>query len=220
MQPSEDRHGEGRGRLGIQQHCRVPLLVRHDRPAHRYSRTGVFAMDGTTQQLNAHNTESRSVCYPWHPWHDQVVVIHQARMKRILAQFRCQLESDERGRTLEIPQWMFDPVICSAMRLQVKPRVRIDALLELKALFADAAVYSDSAVLQAQPHCLTPPGEANATHPATEHSTRAVSSTPARTPLAEPSGDDTSRGSKPVDSTAAATRSEDSAIHSSGSGGK
>ena len=47
MQPSEDRHGEGRGRLGIQQRCRIPLLVLDDRPAHRCSRTGVFATDGS-----------------------------------------------------------------------------------------------------------------------------------------------------------------------------
>ena len=198
----------------------IPLLVLGDRQARRCSRTGVFAMDGTTQQLNAHNTETRSVCYPWHPWYDQAVVICQARMKRVQAQFCCQLDSDERSRPIEIPQWMFDPVVCSAMRLQVTPRVCIDALLDIKALFTDAAVYSSSDVLQAQPHCLTPPGEANATHPATEHSTRAVSSTPTRTPLAEASGDNTSRGSKPVDSTAAATPSENSATRASRSGGE
>jgi len=43
MQPSEDRHDEGRERLGIPQRRRVPLLVRDDRHAHPRSRTGVFA---------------------------------------------------------------------------------------------------------------------------------------------------------------------------------
>ncbi len=47
MQPSEDRHGEGHGRLVVQQHCRVPLLVRDDRPARLDPRTGVFAKDGS-----------------------------------------------------------------------------------------------------------------------------------------------------------------------------
>ena len=47
MQPSEDRHGGGRERLGIQQHCRVPLLVRNDRLASLDPRTGVFATDGS-----------------------------------------------------------------------------------------------------------------------------------------------------------------------------
>lgn len=46
MQPSEDRHDEGRERLGIPQRRRVPLLVRDDRPARRYSRIGVFATGG------------------------------------------------------------------------------------------------------------------------------------------------------------------------------
>jgi len=132
-----------------------------------------FVLHDTTRQSKAHNTETRSVCYPWHPWYDQAVVIRQPRMKGVLAQFLCQLEPDERNHSLEVPQWMFDPVICSAMRLQLTPRVRIDALLDLKALFADTAVYSDAALLQAQPQCLTPPGEANATHPATQHPTRA-----------------------------------------------
>ena len=47
MQPSEDRHGEGRERPAIQQRCRVPLLARDNRPARRYPRTGVFATDGS-----------------------------------------------------------------------------------------------------------------------------------------------------------------------------
>jgi len=38
MQPPEDRHGGGRGRLGSQQHCRDPLLGRIDRPARLYPR--------------------------------------------------------------------------------------------------------------------------------------------------------------------------------------
>ncbi|MCP4284486.1 MAG: hypothetical protein GY792_08550, partial [Gammaproteobacteria bacterium] len=46
MQPSEDRHGEGRRRSGVQQRCRVPLLVRNDHPVSLYPRTGVFATDG------------------------------------------------------------------------------------------------------------------------------------------------------------------------------
>ena len=37
----------GNFRPGIQQRCRVLLLGRDDRLARRYSRTGVFAMDGS-----------------------------------------------------------------------------------------------------------------------------------------------------------------------------
>ena len=51
MQPSEDRHGEGRRRPGIQQRGRFPLLVQDDRPVHRYPRTGVFATDGSIRDM-------------------------------------------------------------------------------------------------------------------------------------------------------------------------
>ena len=44
-QPSEDRHGEGHGRPGIQQRYKDSLLVRDDRPVRRDPRTGVFATD-------------------------------------------------------------------------------------------------------------------------------------------------------------------------------
>ncbi len=182
--------------------------------------TDVCASDDTTRQNNAHSTETRSVCYPWHPWYNHAVVIRQAMVKGNLAIFRGQLEPGERTKSLEIPQWMFDPVICSAIHLQVTPCVGIDALLDLKALFADATVYTDSAVLQAEPLCLTPRGEANATHSATEHSTRAVSSTPTRTAVAESCGGDTSRGGDPVDSTPVGTPTADAAIHPGGAGEK
>ena len=49
MQPSEDRHGEGRERPAIQQRYRVSLLVRDDRPARLDPRIGVFATDGSNR---------------------------------------------------------------------------------------------------------------------------------------------------------------------------
>jgi len=179
-----------------------------------------FGTRGTTRQCNTHNTETRFLCYPWHPWYDRAVVIRHAMVKGNLAIFRGQLEPDERTKSLEIPQWMFDPVVCSAMHLQATPRVSIDTLLDLKALFADTTVYTDSAVLQAEPQCLIPRGEANATHSATQHTTQSVSPTPTRTPLAEPSRDDTSRGGHPVDSTPVGTPPANAAILPGGSGGK
>ena len=103
MPPSEDRHDEDHGQLGIQQRCRDSLLVRGDRPARRYPRTGVFATDGTTCQFTAHNTETRTVCYPWHPWYGHTVAIRAARAKRDQAICHCQLEHVVRLKSLEIP---------------------------------------------------------------------------------------------------------------------
>ena len=47
MQPSEDRHGEGHGRPGIQQRYKDSLLVRDDRLVRRDPRTDVFSTDGS-----------------------------------------------------------------------------------------------------------------------------------------------------------------------------
>ena len=190
MQPSEDRRGEGRARLGIQQRCTVPLLVRDDDPVRLDPRTGVFATDGTTLQFNAHNTETRTVCYPWHPWYGHTVAIRAARAKRDQAICHCQLEHDVRLKSLEIPQWMLDPAICTAMRRRETPVVSSEALLNLKALLVHTTVCGDSAVVQNQSHSMSTKGETDATHPraTTEVSTRPISPTPTRGRLANVAG--------------------------------
>src|SRR5207237_9741807 len=45
----------------------------------------------TTQQRNTHNIESREVRYPWHPWCDRVVEVHQTLVNNV--------EVVARGRT-------------------------------------------------------------------------------------------------------------------------
>ena len=56
MQLSGDRHGGGRGLPGVQQRCRVLLLVRDDSPACRCSKTGVFATDGGIRDMTTEVT--------------------------------------------------------------------------------------------------------------------------------------------------------------------
>jgi len=186
MQPSEDRRGEGRARLGIQQRCTVPLLVRDDDPVRLDPRTGVFATDGTTLQFNAHDTETRTVCYPWHPWYGHTIAIRAARAKRDQAICHCQLEHDVRLKSLEIPQWMLDPAICTAMRRRETPVVSSEALLNLKALLVHTTVCGDSAVVQNQSHSMSTKGETDATDPRStiEGSTRHISPTSTRARLA------------------------------------
>jgi hypothetical protein len=78
--------------------------------------------------------------------------------------FHCQLEPNACINAIEIPQWMFDPVICGAMRQQETPVLSSDALLQLSALLTHAAVVEESVVVQTQSHRLTTKGEADATH--------------------------------------------------------
>ena len=144
----------------------------------------------TTQQSNAHNTETRTICYPWHPWYGYAVTIRKALAKRERAMFHCQLEPNEYLKALEIPQWMFDSVICAAMRLRETPVVSGEALLRLKTLLADVAVNRAGAVVQTQSHCMSTKGETDATYrrATTEVSTRPISPTPTRARLANAAG--------------------------------
>ncbi len=150
----------------------------------------MFATDGTTQQSNAHNTATRTICYPWHPWYGYAVTIRKALAKRKRAVFHCQLEPNEYLKALEIPQWMFDPVVCAAMRRQETPVVSGEALLHLKTLLADAAVSRAGAVVQTQSHCMSTKGETDATHrrATTAGSTRSISPPPTRARLANAAG--------------------------------
>jgi len=177
-------------------------------PACDISVPGAGGRRYTTWQFNAHITETRAVCYPWHPWYGRAVVIRTALVKRDRSLFHCQLEPDDRVKSLEIPQWMFEPTLCGRMRLQETPVVSSDALLWLKSLLTQVADSSATAVVQAQ-HSFTPAeGDADAMCPCSTAnlSIRPLSFHPAgarlagaanrgQTPGDEPPGTTTSRAS-------------------------
>jgi hypothetical protein len=139
---------------------------------------------GTSRQRNTHSTESREVHYPWHPWHDRVVAIHQSFTRNGCALFHCSIEENLKARLLEIPQWMFDPSTCCRMCLTTVPAVNSKALLDLKPLLQCTLLGSD-VVVQAQHRSLLFPGGADArvTEPTKNRSTQTVSSTPAEPDL-------------------------------------
>ncbi len=175
------------------------VASQNDRPRHHvwqsprvvdrrvtYERAG----DCTTRQFNAHNTETRTVCYPWHPWYGHTVTVRASVVRRDRAIYRCQLEPDAFVKSLEIPQWMFDPVLCAAMCQQEMPVVNGEALLHLKVLLAQAAVSVGSAVVQHQSHCTSTRGETDATQPrsTSDRSIRPISSAPNSARLAHVAG--------------------------------
>jgi hypothetical protein len=141
---------------------------------------------GTSRQRNTHSIESREVRYPWHPWHDRVVAIHQSFTRNGRALFRCSIEENLEVRLLEIPQWMFDPATCCGMRLAAVPTVSCKALLDLKSLLQCTLLPESDVVLQAEHRCLLSPGGADAkvTEPTEGRSTQTVSSTPPESGLA------------------------------------
>ena len=96
--------------------------------------------DGTTHQHNTHSTDSREVCYRWHPWYGRTVWIYEKRSVRGQTAVRCGLDSTQCTKSLEIPQWMLEAVDCSNIRLSDVPRVDCDALRTLKTLLDDSVV--------------------------------------------------------------------------------
>jgi hypothetical protein len=75
-------------------------------------RQNVSATARTSRQPNTHSTESREVCYPWHPWFGRSVVVYERLVKKGHAVCWCGLEEERNRRSLEIPTWMFEPAAC------------------------------------------------------------------------------------------------------------
>jgi hypothetical protein len=152
-------------------------------PASPCSTRGACGRRGTTRQLNTHITESREVCYPWHPWYVRSVWIYETLVKNGQAVFRCGIEENKEARRLEIPQWMFDPAQCSRMRRMAVPTVACEALWDLKVLLQGASLGRPGVVLQAQHHSLLALGgaDANVREPT---DSRIVSSAPLESVLA------------------------------------
>jgi hypothetical protein len=62
----------------------------------------------TTRFENAHGTVLRELLYPWHPWFELQVAIHEAIEKADGVVFRCTLSGSDADRWLEVPAWMFE----------------------------------------------------------------------------------------------------------------
>ena len=109
-------------------------------------------LDCTTEGSNTHKTETREVRYPWHPWYGQSVSVRGIRNRHGLKVFFCVLDEEHEFPVLEVPEWMFDPVVC--VRLERAERARVDgwALRELKSELESARSRQEQAVLEAQHH--------------------------------------------------------------------
>jgi hypothetical protein len=73
--------------------------------------------------------ESRTLCYPWHPWYGKSILTRRAGGARFESAYHCKLpESPPDVMLVELPKWMFDSAECSTMRLAECPRVDVLAL--------------------------------------------------------------------------------------------
>ena len=140
----------------------VPVVPLPWAPGRLCPSLNAYATADTTQQRNTHNIESREVRYPWHPWCGRVVAVHQTFAKNGWVVSHCSIEENAEARHLEIPEWMFDPVICRRTQLAAVPTVSCEALLDLKSLLRCAPCPDTDVVLQPQHRSLLSPGGADA----------------------------------------------------------
>ena len=121
---------------------------------------------------------------------------------------RCALEPHDVARALEIPQWMFDPVACTAMTLRDSPSVNMEAVRALMGLLRSAAQAS-APVLQAEHQPQRGLGGAHANEDVIfARSVDVVSSTSGSTGVDKSAGGCTSTGTAPAGATLAASLSD------------
>src|SRR6516225_2673093 len=111
----------------------------------------------TTRLENAHSTQFRELLYPWHPWSDLRIGIHEAIERPGGVVFRCDLTASDANRWLEIPAWMFDRSACAKVHLAVEPHTDLSALVMLGALLRDVrnirSTASDAAGCRSKSTC-------------------------------------------------------------------
>ena len=160
--------------------------------AHPCPARGACATRDTTRQPNTHNTESRTVCYPWHPWFRRSVVVYETLVKYGHSVCRCGLEEERTRRAIEIPTWMFESATCSRLRVMRVPLVDGDTLCTLKTVLRSTSRSGRRDVLQAQHRSLLPTGGADAMvwEPSASLSTDPVSSSAPTSIISEPATGD------------------------------
>ena len=122
----------------------------------------------TSRQQNAHIIETREVLYRWHPWHGRTVCVSAVVVKGTDAFLRCTLSDGIDQRTLEIPGWMFDAVVCCCIEFARSAVVEITALRDVHELVSSTRRASAPGVVQAEHlHCTS--GGADATPQCCSH---------------------------------------------------
>jgi hypothetical protein len=106
----------------------------------------------TTEGFNTHKTETREVRYGWHPWQGRQVAVRGVRTRSGLKVLSCTLDDDRGFPVLEIPEWMFDAVVCDRLERAEAARVDIGALRGLRVLLDSIKPTAKEVVLEDQHH--------------------------------------------------------------------
>jgi hypothetical protein len=103
----------------------------------------------TTEALNTHKTDKRTVLYPWHPFYGRSLPIAGQRNRRGAIVLICTPEEVNAPSVLKIPEWMFDRAVCCRFRSASVVSVDLSALRGLRALLEGASGYGND-VIEAQ----------------------------------------------------------------------
>ena len=94
--------------------------------------TNAAALHCRTRFENAHGTVLRKLLYPWRPWFELQVAIHEVIEKSDGVVFRCTLSGSGADRWLEVPAWMFERAACpDQAQLTAAPFIDMTALSAL-----------------------------------------------------------------------------------------
>jgi hypothetical protein len=155
-----------------------------------------------TGRHDALNPDRRQVHYAWHPLYGHTVVVCREIVRLSVAVAECRLPGQEDRSGLTIPRWMFDRAACSVMHLEEQPRVRWQALADLRELL-NAAAHIPGAVVQVGHPSFE--GDAHASSPSipSAEPTGSVHATAGSSDLAVPAPGDSAAAPAPAGSDAA-----------------
>jgi hypothetical protein len=103
--------------------------------------------DCTTPHQKTHGTEAGDeveVVYPWHPWAERTVRVHEVVERGAIASARCSLAGATPVRIRELPLWMLDAAGCRTMRVEAHPMATLCALAALHALLSSEKKRSEA----------------------------------------------------------------------------
>jgi len=92
------------------------------------------------------------VRYRWHPWQGRQVAVRGVRIRSGLKVLSCTVDDDRGFPVLEIPEWMFDAVVCERLERAEAARVDIGALRRLRGLLDSIKPAAKEVVLEDQHH--------------------------------------------------------------------
>ena len=88
-------------------------------------------MRGGRPPRTTHSLQSAKICYRFHPFHgvEVEVIRHLRKSESVILVIKL-----PGGSQVAIPEWMLIPHICDRLTYEEKPRISIEALIDLRRL--------------------------------------------------------------------------------------